>query len=302
MSRYEQLSHWIAEVGSQRLESFAEAHAWATRGTREVSANSAMRELSALAYIEVDWRGRRWGAVQPCVTLLPDAAGHGLVVGARTARITRELSEHAEIYDAEVIPFHQRRAPDALFVAANSETALAGVAASLDIPYVHSVVERLAAVLPNLDAELATRRTPPIVRHFGLERFDVDEGWLLAERDDEPGLYRYERSGPRAIHLLMSDSVRFDVDLAVGVWAEARRQGIDGLLWWRPDGVNGTLDVPRFLPLPSLHARAATLCSGLGADFHDGSYLYANVPEWVARRIATTLGQRLDIRETDRAA
>ena len=174
--------------------------------------------------------------------------------------------------------------------------ALTSVAEALGIPYVHSVVERLAAVMPCLDAELAGRATPPIVRHYGLERFDIDESFVPVMRDDAPGLYRYERPGPRAIHFVAGDGRRFDVDLAVGTWAEARRLDVLNLLWWRPDGVNGTLDVPRYLPLPSLHARAATLCSGLSARYDDGSFLYDNVPEWVARRIAAALGQDLVIK------
>jgi hypothetical protein len=136
--------------------------------------HAALRELSALACVEVDWRTRRWGAVSPCLTLLPDAASHGLLVGARTARLTRESVVDVEASDALVYPgaaaprpAPQPRAPDALFVAADSEAALASVAEALDIPYVHSLVERLNAVLPGLDAELAGRATPLIVKHYG---------------------------------------------------------------------------------------------------------------------------------------
>lgn len=295
MSRqHEQLLHWVAEIGGSDLDRFADAHAWARPG--DGWPNYALRELSALASVEVDWRARRWGAVPPCLTLLPDAAGHGLLVGARTARLTRELVDGVDAIDAIVSPVAQPRAPDALFVAADSEIALANVAGALDIPYVHSVVERLTVVLPALDAELAGRATPPIVMHYGVERFDLDEGFLSAEQDDAPGLYRYERSGPRAIHFVAGDGCRFDVDLAVGAWAEARRVGVADLLWWRPDSVNGTLDVPRYLPLPSLHGRAATLCSGLSARYDNGSFLYDNVPDWVADRIAAALGQDLVIK------
>ncbi|WP_259315029.1 hypothetical protein [Capillimicrobium parvum] len=228
--------------------------------------------------------------------MLPDAAGHGLLVGARTARLTSEVDERIQAHDAIAIPVRQSRAPDAIFIAADSERALIKAAASLDIPYAHSVVERLAAVLPDLNAHLATRRTPSIVMHYGVDRYDIDRQWLPAERDDSPGLYLYERSGPRTIHFVDADGARYETDLAVGAWAEARRLGRDDLLWWRPDGVNGTLDVPMFLPLPSLHARAATLCSGLSSEYDNGSQLYANVPEWLARRIAADLEQRLVIK------
>jgi hypothetical protein len=289
---YEQLSQWVAEIGYDGFNGFVAAHSWTTRGAGG-SPFAALRMLSALGYIEVDWRARRWGAVPPCLTLLPDAAGHGLLVGARTGRLTREIAEGVTAQDAELMPVPQLKAPDALYVAADSAKALAAVAASLDVPYVHSVVERLGGVLPYLDAELVDHLTPPIVRHYGVERYDLDNGWEPVLRDDVPGLYLYERSGPRAIHFVAPHGDRFDVDLAVGTWAEARRLGIDDFLWWRPDGVNGTLDVPINLPLPSLPDRAATLCSGLSACVSDGSTLYSNVPEWLAQGIAQALSQNL---------
>jgi hypothetical protein len=292
---HEQLLHWTAEQGAGTFEAFGEAHAWATRRDPSHSMHAALGHLSALAYAEVDWRAERWSAVPPCVTLLPDAAGHGLLVGARTARLTRELLD-AIPSDVYLHPVHQRRAPDAVFLAADSETALERFAASLELPYVHSVVEQLSAILPNLDAELAGHETPPVVMHYGLERFDLDAGWLIAEEDREPGLYRYERAGPRALQLLGDDGCRHDVDLAVGTWAEARRLGVTNLLWWESDGVNGTLNVPRFLPLPTLHARVAALCSGLSSRWHDGCQLYDNVPRWLAERIARALAQELVVR------
>lgn len=291
---HEQLLHWVSELGAGTFDAFGEAHAWTTRRDPPHSMHAALQELSALAHAEVDWRAGRWSAVPPCVTLLPDAAGHGLVVGARTGRVSREILEAAPS-DVYAQPVRQRRAPDAIFLAADSETALERFADALDLPYVHSVVEQLAAVLPDLDAELAGHETPPIVRHYGLERFDLDDGWGVAEEDRDPGLYRYERAGPRAIHLVGDDGGRHEVDLAVGTWAEARRQAVADLLWWEADGVNGTLNVPPFLPLPTLHARAAALCSGLSPRWDDGCRLYDNVPRWLADAIAAALAQTLVI-------
>jgi hypothetical protein len=46
------------------------------------------------------------------------------------------------------------------------------------------------------------------------------------------------------------------------------------------------------LPLPTLHARASTLCSGLAPRYSkDGRQSYVNVPSWLAERIGDTLGQ-----------
>mgnify|MGYP003622973848 CR=1 FL=1 len=67
---------------------------WATDDAR-VPALRTIRRMAALGHVEVDWSSGRWGALDPAITLLPDAGGYGLVVGARTARFTRDLMEDA---------------------------------------------------------------------------------------------------------------------------------------------------------------------------------------------------------------
>lgn len=288
----ERLLHWAAEIGTGTVTAFSDAHEWAIGAS---PAYRTLRYMSALGQLEVDWTRGRWGAVEPSLTLLPDAGGYGLIVGARTARLTDDLINDVDALDAEVQRVLQAGAPDAFFVAADSEQALEGVAAALQMPYLHSVTQRLAAVLPPLDAMLTTLRTPPIAYHYGVERYDLDYGWYGVDSEPGPGLYRYEISGPRKLHFVDSDGQRYDVDLALGSWAEARRHERSDFLYWRPDGANGTLDAPKFLPLPALHARTATLCSGLAARFDDsGGILYVNVPRWLAERIANTLAQPLN--------
>src|SRR4051794_8371439 len=104
---YEQLLHWMSEIGTGSFDQFDQSHSWATRGnTIWRSATSALRELAALAHVEINWETRRWGAVPPCITLLPDAAGHGLVVGGRTARLTGFLTSELDAVDAIAMP-HQ---------------------------------------------------------------------------------------------------------------------------------------------------------------------------------------------------
>jgi hypothetical protein len=292
VSAAERLLHWAAERGSGTIGEMTAAHAWAVGG--DADGYRVVRHMVALGQVEVDWSKGTWGALHPAITLLPDAAGHGLVVGARTARMTRALVDGIDAPDVIVQPVFQRDAPDAHFVAADSERALRRLAEDLGMPFVHSVTERLASVLPSLDAMLAPLRTPPIACHYGLERYDLDYGWEVADEDRAPGLYRYELSGPRAHHFVDDADVRYRVDLAVGTWAEARRQQRGDFLIWGPDGVNGTLDAPLWLPLPALHARAAALCTGLAPKrAASGGLLYANVPRRLAARIAETLGQPL---------
>ena len=160
----------------------------------------------------------------------------------------------------------------------------------------HSVTERLGDILPALNAMLRPYQEPAaIVVHYGIERFDLDQEFVPTDNDGAPGLYRYEVSGPRRIQFVDDDGTRYRVDLAVGTWAEARRLGATDLLLWESDGTNGTLLAPWMLPLPALQARAATLCSGLRADWNErGDIVYVNVPEWLAVRIAESLDQKLE--------
>jgi hypothetical protein len=292
MNGYEQLLHWTAERGSGTLADFESAHAWATG--EDVPALRGLRVMSALGHVEVDWSRGRWGAVCPTVTLLPDAAGYGLVVGARTARLTKLLNS-AEDPDIFVDLQPQRAAPHACFVASDSEQALERLASRFELPFVHSVAGRLADVLPPLDAMLRPYREPAMATYYGIERFNLDENFVPVDGDADPGLYLYEVAGPRRMQFAADDGSRHRVDLAVGTWAEARRLGVADLIYWQPDGTTGTLFTPWMLPLPVLHARAAALCSGLRPGWNDhGDIVYVNVPEWVAVRIAESLGQGLE--------
>ena len=75
-------------------------------------------------------------------------------------------------------------------------------------------------------------REPAIVNHYGIERFDLDKNFVPVEEDREPGLYRYEMSGPRRMQFADEYGTRYHVDLAVGTWAEARRIRATDLLYW----------------------------------------------------------------------
>jgi hypothetical protein len=287
----EDLLHWVAERGSGSNSMFDEAHQWAVRDVRRSS--RSLRTMAELGQLEVSWSARLWSAVRPVVTLLPDAAGYGAVVGARSARLTQELMAYDDP-DVYVSAVRQSAAPDALFVAAESARALERLGEAMGMAYVHSVTERLAAVLPTLPVMLDGLQTAPIASHYGIERYNLDRGWEPADRETGAGLYRYEVPGPQQLQHVDEAGRRYRVDLAVGAWAEAHRDGRTDMLFYRPDGLNGTLDAPGYLPLPSLHARAACQCSALAPDYDRGGILYRNVPRWLAEQIAKCLFQVLN--------
>jgi hypothetical protein len=121
--------------------------------------------------------------------------------------------------------------------------------------------------------------------------------WRDTALSDRRGLFRSESFG-RWQHTVSADGVNyFHTDLRVGRYLELARLGVQ-VLKFRPDGLTGRLLTPTFIPLPALHARAATLCTGfLPTD--DGHHLiYPNVPKVLADAIAASLGQTIETVDT----
>jgi hypothetical protein len=133
------------------------------------------------------------------------------------------------------------------------------------------------------------------VPDLGVERFDVlADRWRPVERDIEPGLYRYEHRG-RELRWIDEERRPYRVDFALGAYCELRRVQKSDILHWMQLPVNGTLSVPLRAPLPVLHARAATMCSGLAPQRHAGVLRYENVPRRIAEAIASSLDQQLQV-------
>jgi hypothetical protein len=293
---HELLLQWVSERGSGSWNDFREAFRWAEPDARTGGAHSCMRALTTLAHVEIDWDSGAWAAAPAVVTLLPSAGGHGLLAGARTGRL-RALLEDGLDEVPHVFAFfrEQEGAPDVCFIACDSEDDLSQLAIQLGIPFEHSVANRLASLLPSIDAMLAERGSTPGVPDLGVERFDVlADRWRPVERDIEPGLYRYEHRG-RELRWIDEERRPYRVDFALGAYCELRRLQKSDILHWMQAQVNGTLSVPLRAPLPVLHARAATMCSGVAPQRHAAVLRYENVPRRIAEAIASSLDQQLQL-------
>jgi hypothetical protein len=292
---HELLLQWASECGSGSWDQFRDTFRWALPDARTGGAFTCMRRLTTLGHLEIDWDAGEWAAAPTVVTLIPSAGGHGLLTGARTAALRAQLSDEMDELP-HVFPFfrEQEDAPDVCFVACDSEDDLIALAAELDVPFEHSVADRLASLLPSLDAMLAERLSTPGVPDLGVDRFDVlADRWRPVETDSAPGLYRYEHRGRRELRWIEDERRPYRVDFALGAYCELRRLSAYDILHWVRVGPNGTLSVPLKAPLPVLHARAATMCSGLGPQRHASVLRYENVPRETALAIASTLEQEL---------
>ena len=293
---HELLLQWVSERGSGSWGEFRDAFRWALPDARAGGAQSCMRRLTTLAQIEIDWDSGTWAAAPTVVTLLPSAGGHGLLAGARTGRLRALLADGLD-EAPHVFAFfrEQEDAPDVCFIACDSEEDLSQLAIQLGIPFEHSVADRVATLLPPIDAMLAERASTPGVPDLGVDRFDVVvDRWRPVESDTEPGLYRYEHRG-RELRWVDDERRPYRVEFALGAYCELRRLRNSETLHWMELPVNGTLSVPLKAPLPVLQARAATMCSGLAPSRYASVLRYENVPHRIAEAIAASLEQQLQL-------
>jgi hypothetical protein len=299
--RHDLLLEWVSERGEGSWPKLREAHTW-LRAESEVepweTASLIARQMSALGHLELDWRRSRWAACPPMLTLLPSAGAHALLTGGRTRELLDRLAaakeERGDIFCLD--PIEQALAPSALLIACDDERAMRDLASSLGIASSYSVASQLAGVLPDLDSYLHQAATTPApsgygVQMLGLERLD----WSDVEDDRDQGLYRYEAPAGRRFRYVDGSGTSHEVDLAIGTYAALRESPGRGWLKWFRKSLNGDLEVRLRAPLPTLHARAAALCSGL-APMHRGSCLvYVNVPKAIALALARSLAQELTV-------
>lgn len=297
---YDLLLEWVSEQGSGSLLSFRQAHDWLLTSEEgndhAITANRTAATMAVLAHMEIDWVRSRWSAAPPVLTILPFAGGRSLLTGARTRALVYALDEEtAETATMSVMwaPYSQRRGPSAIYLVSESETDIEQLAARLGIRYEFSVADRLSRLLPSLTTNAKTSPGGPLARGFQVDKLQIDTfEWITVESVETPGLYRYNLYGRPDFRYLDLGGRSIAADLATGTYLELSRTGRK-VLAFREDAVNGTLIVPMGAPLPTLHARAAALCSGLAPTFDPDtrSMQYQNVPPSIAERIASSLNQ-----------
>ncbi|AUZ33638.1 hypothetical protein C3B78_03580 [Arthrobacter sp. PGP41] len=113
------------------------------------------------------------------------------------------------------------------------------------------------------------------------------------------GLYREQVHG-RWRYTLRREGSWYAAELSHGIFAELARRGRT-VIHWQPDYPDcsraGTLVLDQGVPLPALHSRVLVLCSGFIPRFDSSAEaaLYDNVPREIAERVASSLGQTLQI-------
>ncbi|MFC9280202.1 hypothetical protein [Streptomyces collinus] len=303
------LLRWVSEQGAGELPALKQGMWWlAAKHCPDIEPGAPgrwLRDAVSLAYMDIDWRNRRWCAAPPVLTRLPRARGLAVLTGSRTAAFDARLNQAAQDGLLELFrvpsarPSRDIPLPPSLIVQFDDEAGLARWAAELGARYTSCFALQAAALLPPLKPGAATSAP-----EFGkpLEYYDLDRGeYRPVPRAQEEGLYRLKRRDSKRVCQLLRGGQWYETGHEQGVYLalEARSQAADVLRWLPgkdggPEGT-GTLFVDWGYPLPDLHRRVAVMCCGLAPRINAPAQnlAYDNVPHTMAITIAESLGQHL---------
>ncbi|MFJ5832021.1 hypothetical protein [Streptomyces sp. NPDC093089] len=303
------LLRWLSEEGAGDLGEVKQGLWWlGTKSCPEIGPGAPgrwLRDAVSLAYLDIDWSGRRWSAAPPVITPLPQAQGLAVLTGSRTAAFERRLEELVqdecvELYRSSAErPARDIPLPDSLVVRFGEEGELAELAADLGAVLAPCFAYQGASLLP--PSALVEQTSEP---EYGapLEQYDFGESrYLPVRRPQHDGLYRLKRRDSKRVCQVLRAGSWFETTHEHGVYAVlADQNGTADVLRWLPEESCGrerigTLFVDWGYPLPDLHRRVASMCSGLAPRINEGAMnlAYDNVPEAVAVKIAHSLGQAL---------
>lgn len=274
-----------------------------------------IREMSALAYLEVDFGLNRWTAAPPALVVLPGLDGLCALTGVREAALAQAVDD---LGDDGFAFYHSPASnlpiplPDMLFIQLERQSAIDRLHHRLRVHSPELVNARCAAsAIASIAQPIRTtlRLTAAPVPDPGseLERLDIEN--LLTDMSDEPlewiavsphsptvGAYRWRRQG-RLLHAAFSGEAWQSGERSDVIHTVLSRMGESSLTWMPSDDSplqRGILSVNKHLDLPALHKRAATLCTGLPSRVLLAQRTYQGVPLYVARLLATSLGQHLE--------
>lgn len=294
---HDALLWWCSEVGSGSGSAFLDACAHLT-----LDPWRACAALSALGHIEFDWRAGRFATAPTVITTIPGIGGRLLVCGARPTGMMEHLRRVAEDAQSEVDvseePCHQfGEGPSTVLIDADPHHAQA-FAAAADVAFVPAAHDRIARLLDRIDVDSLGVSEQPDERfpHAPIDARTFQVRWDWDWDPGRAGLWRYRTfDDPRATYLRRDGTCLRLVAAEYGPYLMTRPDDADPPISY--SSATRVLAVDGHAPMPALHARAATLCSGrvaLRQHFAPGIFEdhYVNVDEHTAGRLLRSL--RLD--------
>lgn len=303
------LLRWLSEQGAGTLSDAKQGMWWlASKHCPDIEPGAPgrwLRDAVSLAYMDIDWRNRRWCAAPPALTRLPQARGLAVLTGSRTAAFDARVAQAVQDGLLELFqvpsarPLRDIPLPPSLIVQFDNEAGLANWAAELGVSYTPCFALQGAALLPPLSPG-----APTSAPEFGkpLEQYDLERGgYRPVPRPQGEGLYRLKRRDSKRVCQVLRGGQWYESSHEQGVYLvlETRSRAAD-VLRWRPEKDSGrqrfgTLFVDWGYPLPDLHRRVAVMCCGLAPRINAQAenLAYDNVPHAIAIKIAQSLGQHL---------
>lgn len=306
------LLRWLSELGTGSIPELRSGLEWYARSSGLPDDRGAVWRwigaMSALGHLDVAWRSSTWSCSQAALTRIPYSDGLAAVTGERRRSALKTLLDRSPSLGLETVwvrppcPRGELPLPKSLLISYWSPDQLEELASLTGAEYTPCFALQAAEVLPCTRAEEAAAGPRFDSRVSRYTPFPGDGAGLWAEAEGllEDGLYRWTRTDSRTVFRLRRGESWFKATKEIGVYAELQRNGISALSWTQEPGPGrwriGSLAVHRDAPLPTLHARTATLCSGLPARTGaEGADVYDNVPWRIARAITESLGQRISV-------
>lgn len=262
----DRLVRWLSEKGSGTWAEFRDAHEWVSDPNTKRKAWWAARDLQDLGYVEFAWDDdKAWSVAPPCLLMLPQSGGLAYLCGSRTKALVEAVAENPDCYPFAA-PQHSHQGPHGLFLAVDDYDSGAALAKSLGIGFEFALAERLADCLPSLQALLALATEKPLPLGFELEYFDSSrlEWEPVGETTDNAathcGFYRASTHGGFSFRLVQPGGKTVECLPQAGIY-EVLRWENKGVI--QHDAYSDRLKVLRVAGLPPLHAKTATLSSGL---------------------------------------
>ena len=285
---------WCSEVGSGPWKAFRDA-CWQL----ELAPQGSARALSQLGHVEFDWTQGRWAAAPTVLVGVRGLPGRLLLTGARTADTLDDLRAAAGDLDVDIpAPFAQRGiGPSTVLIEVEPSDAGA-VAAGAGLELIADAGPRLAELGPAADLDVISESAWPDERfgHCTIDPHTFAARWDKEVPEGTDALWLYRGYGGRYLYYLRRDGVwRRLIATEWGPYVMDRPPDADPLIAYEP--AHRTLVVDAAAPLPSLHARAACLCSGRlpyrvaqAEDYAQDRYVNIDpaVAELIMRRLAIT--------------
>jgi hypothetical protein len=294
----------MSETGAGGVRDLRQRVAWLARNAdlnpQPFEIGRWLRDMSALAHVEVDWSGGRWAVAPPVAVLLPASGGTVVLAGSRRMGAVDRLNDVVSIQTLPGASGDNRLpTPTQVYLQADSMNDLIDGLEACGVRYGGRVAHHIASRLPQL--HLGRPAAPPA---YGtpVKHLEIDDAirFVSGRQTDYSGLCQITVQG-RPSYLYRDGDDWFHTDHANGVLWALSENGIGVFRWRRertygPDET-GTLFIDQGAPLPPLQARALVLCSGQPTAFGGmaKTAIYRNVPRAIADQVARSVRQRLSI-------